>query len=88
MGCGGSDFIGSGWYLMNTCSAPANPLRKVLASLLIAGSTNAVPSQALAADADSRIVLQPELGCQATPKSGGILVIMCVDGRMMIGFAR
>lgn len=72
---------------MNTCSALANPLRKFLAGMLIAGSVSPVPSQALAADADSRIALQPELGCQATPKSGGVLVIMCVDGRMMIRFA-
>jgi hypothetical protein len=69
---------------MNTRSALADLLQKVLASLLIAGSTSAVLSQALAADADSRIVLQPELGCQATPRSGGILVITCADGRMMI----
>jgi hypothetical protein len=69
---------------MNTCSALADLLRKVLASLLIAGSTSAVLSQALAADADSGIVLQPELGCQATLRSGGILVIMCADGRMTI----
>lgn len=73
---------------MNTCSALAKQLRRVFASLLIVGTTSAVLSKALAADADSRIVFQPELGCQATSKSGGILVIMCVDGRMMIRFAR
>jgi len=74
---------------MNPCSALANPLRKLLVSLLIAGATSAVLPQALAANADSRIMPQPELGCQATPKSGGMLVlIMCVDGRMMIRFVR
>ena len=73
---------------MNTRSALADLLQKVLASLLIVGSTSAVLSQALAADADSRIVLQPELGCQATPRPGGILVIMCADGRMMIHSTR
>ena len=69
---------------MNTCSALADLLRKVLTSLLIAGSTSAVLSQALAMDANSGIVPKPELGCQATLRSGGILVIMCADGRMMI----
>ena len=60
---------------MNTCSAPANLLRIVLTSLIIAGIKIAVPSDVVAADADSRIVLRPQLGCQATPKSGGFLVI-------------
>lgn len=73
---------------MNTCSALANPPRKVFASLLITGSTSAVLSQAFAADADLRIASQPELGCQATPKSGGVLVITYGDGRMKIRFAR
>ena len=69
---------------MNTCLVPVNLLRIVLASLVIASTTIAVLSEALAADGDSRIVLQPQLGCHSTPKSGGMLVIMCEDGRMMI----
>ena len=71
---------------MNTCSAPTSLRRKVLASMLIAGGMSFDLSQALAADADWRIVLQPELGCQATPKSPGILLILCADGRMIIRF--
>jgi hypothetical protein len=69
---------------MNTCLVPANLLRIVLASLVIANTTIAILSKALAADGDTRIVLQPQLGCHATPKSGGMLVIICEDGRMMI----
>jgi len=46
---------------MNTYSALATPLQKFLASLLIAGSTSGVPSNAFASDADARIVLQPEI---------------------------